>query len=154
VHGEQRVILRRDLAQRRAARRVDEGKMGVPLDHAGHQELARRVDALGTVGREALRLRHDRGNALVFDQNLCGEWWSAGARPHPGTIDQQAHRFLRLWLANHSDSTLFCMLARGIPLLGPAKAPSVPPKVPRRTRRTIAIWEEKNGFIEDCASSI
>ena len=50
VHGEQRMVLGRQLAQRCPARRIDEGQMGVTFDHPRHQELARGVDTIGSVG--------------------------------------------------------------------------------------------------------
>jgi len=43
------MIFGRQLAQRRAARRVDEGQMGVTFDHPRHQELARGVDTIGAI---------------------------------------------------------------------------------------------------------
>ena len=39
VHGEQRMVLGRQLAQRRAARRIDEGQMSVAFDHPGIRNL-------------------------------------------------------------------------------------------------------------------
>ena len=44
------MVLRRQLAQVRAARRVDEGQMGMAFDHARHEEFAGRIQALGAVG--------------------------------------------------------------------------------------------------------
>ena len=41
------MFLRRDLAEVLVARRADEGKVAVALDHARHQELALAVDHLG-----------------------------------------------------------------------------------------------------------
>src|SRR5260370_770770 len=73
VHGKQRVILRRQLTQCRAARHVDERQMRMALDHAGHQELALGIDPFGAVRCKRFRLRHDGRDALAIDQDLARE---------------------------------------------------------------------------------
>jgi hypothetical protein len=88
------VILRRQLAQRCTAGRIDEGKMGMALDQAGHQELARRVDAFGAVRRHARRLRRHRGNPLAVDQHLARKGRRTRSIPHHGVVNQQPHCFL------------------------------------------------------------
>ncbi len=82
------MILGRQLTQRRAARDVDEGQMGVAFDHSRHQELARGVDAIRSVGGQSLGLRRDLGNPFAFDQHLARKGWGAGAIPHHGAVNQ------------------------------------------------------------------
>ena len=63
------------------------------LDHAGHQELALGVKALGAVCRKGFRLRHDGRDAFAIDQDLARERRCSRTVPHAGIIDQQSHRF-------------------------------------------------------------
>jgi hypothetical protein len=88
VHGEQRMVFRRQFAQRRPARGVDEGQMGVTFDHARHQELARCVDSIGSVGGQRLGLRRDRDNPFALDEHLARKGRGAGAIPHYGIVNQ------------------------------------------------------------------
>src|SRR6516225_1693624 len=72
------------------------------FDHAGHQELALGIDALGAVGGDVLRLRCDGGDAFAIDQNLARKRSGAGAVPYPGILDQQPHRYSLPIGANHN----------------------------------------------------
>jgi hypothetical protein len=91
IHGEDGVILGRQLAEPGAARRVDERQMRMALDHAGHQELAPSVDLLRAACLERLGLRRHGGDPVVLDQHLARERRGAAAVPDPGIVDQQSH---------------------------------------------------------------
>jgi hypothetical protein len=80
VHGEQRMVLRRQLAERRAARRVDEREMGVTFDQPRHQEPSVPVESFGAIGGgDGLGGRRHSRDAFAFDQHLPGN----GAAPLP-----------------------------------------------------------------------
>jgi hypothetical protein len=63
-------------------------KWVVAFDHPRHQELARSVDPLRTVGGQSLGLRGDRGDPFALDQHLARIGWGAGAIPHHGAVNQ------------------------------------------------------------------
>ena len=62
--------------------------MGVAFDHPRHQELARGVDAIRSVGGQSLGLRRDRGNPFSVYQYFARKGRGAGAIPHHGAVNQ------------------------------------------------------------------
>jgi hypothetical protein len=62
--------------------------VGVAFDHPRHQELARSVDTIRSVGGQRLGLRGDRGDPFALDQDLARKGWGAGAIPHHGAVNQ------------------------------------------------------------------
>ena len=91
------MVLRRQLAQRRAARRVDEGEMGVALDQARHQESAAGIEPLGALGgSHGLAGGCHRLDALALDQDLARKRRRAAAVPDRRMLDQQSHADLPL----------------------------------------------------------
>ena len=82
------MVLRRQFAQRRPARGVDEGQMSVTFDHAWHQELARGVDSIRSVGGQRLGLRRDRDKPFAFDEHFARKGRGASAIPHHGIVNQ------------------------------------------------------------------
>ena len=72
LHGLQRVLLGRDVAQALQGRGIAEADMAVGLDEARHQGGAAAVHDMGAVARQLLAGLGDLLDAVAFDQHLAG----------------------------------------------------------------------------------
>ena len=85
------MLLGRNLAEILIARRTDEGKMAMPLDHARHERHAAAVDDLGAVAANLPMTARDRGDAVIFDEHVGRIALVVFAVPHLRVHNQKGH---------------------------------------------------------------